>query len=370
MVFALDMATADRLFPFHLMLDHDLRVLHVAPVIAKLLPDLRVGQLLTDVLDTVRPTTPLSPGSLAGMTNSLLILRTRREPDVVLKGQIAPLASGTGVLLLVSPRVADGDEMRRLGLTAADFALHDPISEIMFVLQAMRASLGDAELLAKRLRQTRDEALHASRIKSQFLANMSHELRTPLNAIIGFTDMMRAEIHGPVPDRYRDYLKDVNQSARLLLDLISDLLDLERIEAERFQLSPAPLALVELVEECVRTVTPQARNKRLSIEIAVTSKWRPVIIADERAIRQILLNLLSNAVKYTQVGGHIDVAVRRADAGLELVVADNGQGVDPATIPSLFEPFRQGDIHVSRRRDGTGLGLHIARQLAEEPQAS
>jgi signal transduction histidine kinase len=363
-MFSLDLATADRLFPFHLLLDDALRVVHAGPALLKLLPALNIGQPIGDVFETVRPSVPLAPGSLKNLTNTLLILKARQHRELVLKGQIAPLASGNGMLLLVSPRLADGDEMHRLRLTAADFALHDPISEMMFVLQAMRASLADAELLAARLRQTRDQAIQASRIKSQFLANMSHELRTPLNAIIGFTDMMLAQIFGPIPERYGDYLNDVQQSARLLLDLISDLLDLERIEAERVQLEPVRLEVTEIIEECVRTMKPLADAKNLTIAIAVERAGDPIIIADERSIRQILLNLLSNAVKFANHGGRVEITVTRTETGLQIAVADNGVGVDPATIPLLFEPFRQGDIHVRQNRDGAGLGLHIARQLA------
>src|SRR5687767_4403146 len=148
MIFSLDTPTADRLFPFHLLLDHDLRVVHIGPALVKLLPTVKPGQPTAEVFETIRPSTPLVPASVKDLANTLLILKARQGSDLVLKGQIVPLSSGTGLLLLVSPRLADGDEMHRMGLTAADFALHEPISEMMFVLQAMRASLADAELLA------------------------------------------------------------------------------------------------------------------------------------------------------------------------------------------------------------------------------
>ena len=364
-ILTFDPAIADRLFPFHLVLDLDQRILHAAPVVKRLLPPLRPGQTLDEVFESIRP-----PGLLAGITpggfaNTLLILRSRHPPELVLKGQIVPLASGNELALLASPRVADADEMRKLGLTAADFALHDPISETIVVLQAMRASLMDAELLAKRLRQARDDALQASKAKSQFLANMSHELRTPLNAIIGFTDMMVAEVFGEMPHRYAGYLRDVNVSGRHLLDLINDLLDLARIEADRFDLRPSQFAVVGLVDECVRVMAPQLQRKALKAELT-SPEPSLSIVADERAVRQIFLNLMSNAIKFSRPNGRIDVTVAREDAsGLRITVADGGEGIDPASIPSVFEPFRQGDSHVTLDKEGTGLGLHIASRLAQ-----
>lgn len=359
-----DPAVADRLFPFHLVLDRELRVLHAAPVIRRLLPSLKLGQALDEVFDTVRPHGPLAGVARAELADTLLILRSRHPPALVLKGQIVPLASGGEMALLASPRVADADEMRRLGLTAADFALHDPISETLVVLQAMRASLMDAELLASRLRQARDDALEASKAKSRFLANMSHELRTPLNAIIGFTDMMVAEIHGPIPSRYAGYLKDVNISGRHLLDLINDLLDLARIEADRFDLKPSQFSIEDLVGECVRVMTPQLRQKALKAELA-SPEPSMRIVADERAVRQILLNLMSNAIKFSKPSGRIDVRIARENAsGLRISVADGGEGMDPASIPAVFEPFRRGDSHIIRDNEGAGLGLHIASRLA------
>jgi hypothetical protein len=147
-ILALNEAVADRLFPFHVVLAGDLRVLRVAPVIRRLLPALVPGQYLDRVFEPLRPLTPLTPEAIPQLTNTLLILKSRQPPSLVLKGQIAALAADGKMMLLVSPRIADADEMLRLGLTAADFALHDPSSEMLVVLQAMRASLMDAELLA------------------------------------------------------------------------------------------------------------------------------------------------------------------------------------------------------------------------------
>jgi signal transduction histidine kinase len=193
---------------------------------------------------------------------------------------------------------------------------------------------------------------------------MSHELRTPLNAIIGFTEMMSHQMHGPIPERYIDYLNDVRLSGQHLLDLINDLLDLARIEADRFELRPSQFAVTGLVEECVRTVSPQTLKKDLTIEV---SSLDPALTieADERAVKQIVLNLLSNAVKFSRQGGRIDIGVvRDPTSHVRISVADNGEGIDPSTMRSVFEPFRRGDQQVSDASEGTGLGLHIAKRLA------
>ena len=193
---------------------------------------------------------------------------------------------------------------------------------------------------------------------------MSHELRTPLNAIIGFTEMMNRQIHGPMPDRYVDYINDVGISGRHLLDLINDLLDLARIEADRFELKPSRFVVADLVSECVRTVTPQIQKKALTVALSSPDPELE-IEADERAVKQIVFNLLSNAIKFSRQDGRIDLAVTQDESFyVRVAVADDGDGIDPSTIASIFEPFRQGDHQVSIGSEGTGLGLHIAKRLA------
>jgi signal transduction histidine kinase len=243
--------------------------------------------------------------------------------------------------------------------------LHDPVADFLIMLQTQRRALEEAQSLSVELRAARDTAMQASIAKSEFLANMSHELRTPLNAIIGFSELMSKQLLGPFPENYRSYLEDVHASGVHLLDLINDLLDISRIEAGRYELDERPVALAELVAECLRLIAPAAEKKALTVDVAGPDEM-PTVRADPRALKQILLNVLSNGVKFNRDSGRLEVALRRAREGdIEFVVADTGIGIAPEVVPQLFQPFRQGNSAIARRYGGTGLGLSICKSLIE-----
>jgi two-component system cell cycle sensor histidine kinase PleC len=156
----------------------------------------------------------------------------------------------------------------------------------------------------------------------------------------------------------------VHTSGVHLLDLIDDLLDISRIEAGRYELEERPVALAELIAECLRVVTPAAQQKALRLDVANESM--PVVRADPRALKQVLLNVLSNGVKFNREAGRLEVSLRRArGGGIECIVADTGIGIAPEVIPELFQPFRQADSRIARRYGGTGLGLSICKSLIE-----
>ena len=213
------------------------------------------------------------------------------------------------------------------------------------------------------LAQAKEEAESANRAKSEFLANMSHELRTPLNAIIGFSELIRDQTNGPVQPPYVAYAEDINAGGRHLLELVNDLLDLSKIEAGRYDLVEERVNLGELLRLCQRMMAPRATagNMRIDCDPALAGV---TLYADRRAVKQVLLNLLANAVKFSPVGGTTVVRAEPAeDAGLAVVVIDQGVGIAPAALRFLFEPFRQADASITRRFGGTGLGLAISRRL-------
>ena len=222
----------------------------------------------------------------------------------------------------------------------------------------------NADLVGK-LRQAKQAAEIASRVKSEFLATMSHELRTPLNAVLGFAEMIRAGTVGPIDAKYQGYAADIHSSGEHLLALISDILDISKIESGRLELHPEQVPLGELVRRCLRLIAPRAGESGLTIVERLPPDL-PEAVVDEVRLKQALLNLLSNAVKFTPKGGQIEVSARDTEDGaIELAVTDDGIGMRPEEIPVALEPFRQLDSRLSRHFEGTGLGLPLAKRLIE-----
>ena len=212
--------------------------------------------------------------------------------------------------------------------------------------------------------EARRRAEEANLAKSRFLATMSHELRTPLNAILGFSEVIRNEVLGPVGnDTYKEYVGDIHDSGRHLLNLINEILDLTRIEAGRYALSEEAVSLPAIAEDCHHLIRLRASNKDLTIH-ANLQEDLPRVWADERALRQVILNLLSNAVKFTPKGGEITLKVGwTAGGGQYVSVRDNGPGIPEDEIPIVLSAFGQGAIAHRSAEDGTGLGLPIVQAL-------
>ena len=228
---------------------------------------------------------------------------------------------------------------------------------------ALIAELEQAKAISDEARLRAEEANHA---KSRFLATMSHELRTPLNAILGFSEIMRSEILGPheIPT-YKEYANDIHHSGQHLLNLINEILDISRIEAGRYELHEAPIALANVVEDCQRLMRLRAENKGLKI-VEQFDPDLPQLWADERALRQICLNLLSNAIKFTPAGGTVTLTIGRTPAGGQfLSVKDTGPGIPEHEIPRVMKSFGQGSLAHQSAEGGTGLGLPITKGLTE-----
>ena len=210
----------------------------------------------------------------------------------------------------------------------------------------------------------------ASTAKSEFLAKISHEIRTPLNAIIGFSEVMMDERFGPIgSERYRQYLKDIHASGGHLISLLNDLLDLSKIEAGKLDLTFVSVNLNDLVQQCVAIMQQQANRERVIIRTALHDNL-PQIIADARAMRQILLNLLSNSIKFTGAGGQVIISTAQTDDHeVVLRVRDTGAGMSEKELQIALEPFRQVPTVTHWDAGGTGLGLPITKALAEANQA-
>jgi len=204
----------------------------------------------------------------------------------------------------------------------------------------------------------------ANRHKSEFLANMSHELRTPLNAIIGFSEVLNEGMFGGLNDKQAEYVRDIHTSGHHLLSLINDVLDLSKIEAGRMELAVGPFDLPSALEGATMLVRERAHRHGVALVLQVDPRLGR-FSADERKFKQILVNLLSNAVKFTPEGGKVSVTAAPIDGGIEVAVSDTGIGIAPADQETIFQEFRQVGNQQTRRPEGTGLGLTLARKFIE-----
>ncbi|MDF1720335.1 MAG: HAMP domain-containing sensor histidine kinase [Minwuia sp.] len=232
-------------------------------------------------------------------------------------------------------------------------------AERLNFLELHKRDLAEEQLVA-----ARTEAESANRAKSEFLANMSHELRTPLNAVIGFSEMMSHKVFGPLGNsRYEEYANDIGTSGRHLLSLIDEVLDFTKIEAGRQELTLQWLDLGLIANAVSRMLAPQAIDAQIRVSVH-TAEEPVMVLADDRAVRQILLNLASNAIKFTHPGGQIDITINRTPDGAGIVIVqDTGVGIPDSEMERILRPFEQVEGVTTRSKPGWGLGLSIVSLL-------
>jgi two-component system, cell cycle sensor histidine kinase PleC len=248
-------------------------------------------------------------------------------------------------------------------VTILILALFVALTTDLMRLQRLRAVL---ERRNRELLQASRTAQAAVEAKSRFLANMSHEFRTPLNAILGFAEALKSGLFGHLNPRQAEYAGHIHSSGHHLLALINDVLDISRLDLDAYVLHPERIELAAAIAGSVRTLSVAAEQKGIDLAAEVPAVL-PAIMADERALRQVLLNLLSNAVKFTPAGGTVSIAAeRRADGSVAVIVSDTGLGIAPEDLARLFQPFQQADNTRRHNPEGTGLGLVISRRLMEK----
>ena len=218
--------------------------------------------------------------------------------------------------------------------------------------------------LFEEIQQKSSQLEMANKHKSEFLANMSHELRTPLNAIIGFSEMLDEQMFGDLNEKQAEYVKDIHSSGKHLLSLINDILDLAKVEAGRMELNVSEFNLPATIDNALTLVRERASRHGLKLSAQVDAELGD-LTGDERKVKQVLLNLLSNAVKFTPQGGSVTVRVRRDGELAEIAVVDTGVGIAPEDQAAVFEEFKQVGNDVTKKGEGTGLGLALAKSFVE-----
>ncbi|MHC5306707.1 sensor histidine kinase [Bartonella sp. LJL80] len=268
-----------------------------------------------------------------------------------------------GGLVSVGTDISELKQQQK-SLEDSERRLYSFIQELKLARQSAQQRANQVEKLNESLQSEKERAESANKAKSEFLANMSHELRTPLNAIIGFSEMMIQSTFGPLgSERYAEYMNDIHNSGTHLLTLINDILDMSKIEAGRFTLDCENADLEPIISEALRTLTPQAQEKAVSVTADIAPQLHGDV--DRRAIRQVILNLLSNAVKFTPAGGHINVSAYQQGDQLICVIEDTGVGIPKSAISKLGQPFEQVENQFTKTHTGSGLGLAISRSLVE-----
>lgn len=312
-----------------------------------------------------------------GLFTSAAFTLADRRWSLVVKAVPGKLVSGSGVApwgfglvcLMLTLTLAMHMTSVRNRQRVIERAVAERTGELMQATASnvvLEREIAHRKRIERELRAAKEQAEVANRTKSEFLTMISHELRTPLNAVIGFAEMIVYEVFGPHSnEKYLEYGADIRKSGLHLLSLINNILDLSKVEANKFELNEEIIDLAEIIEEALNLVRDNAEREGIAIEMQIADSF-PLVNGDARSLKQIFINLLSNAVKFTTRGGNIVVNVKIDYKGRPVVsVSDDGIGIAKRDQARIFQPFFQADSSLAREYEGTGLGLPLTKSLVE-----
>lgn len=385
--FMIDREQFSKLFPFHFLVDADMRVLQTGAVLARMCPQFCVGQELNDHFSLFDLSSDrakrITPELISRRKVGIFIFKSASS-DLSLRMQAMILCDPERYLFLGSPWVRALKEMQLLQLVLNDFAIHDSTVDLLQITQTnditkkdLIISITNLEQLNKNLEQLVDnrtaelsqantELSRVMRSKDDFLSAMSHELRTPLNAVLGLSESLAEGVYGDMNAKQVQSINTIAESGHHLLSLINDLLDLAKIGAGKMELELNNVNVEDVCQASLRFVMEQAQTKKINLTLAMDNK-SVTLTADERRLKQILVNLLSNAVKFTPNGGSVTLETKcdLESESLMFSVRDTGIGIAAEDLCRLFSPFTQLDSKLSRQYAGTGLGLTLVLKLVE-----
>ena len=376
----LDRGQFSKLFPFHFILDVDMRILDTGSVLARICPKVVPGADINDHFLMFRlgsePVKSLSRDFILRQQSTLFVFKST-STDLMLRCQVLILRDHERYLFLGSPWVRNPTELKALHLVLHDFALHDSTVDLLQLVQLTSTSLHDAKQLSEKLEQrvadrtaelvlANSELSRVMRSKDDFLSAMSHELRTPLNAILGLSESLAEGVYGDMNVKQVKSINTIAESGHHLLALINDLLDIAKIGAGKMELELTNTHVEDVCQASLRLVLELAQKKNLKLALSMDNK-SVMLTADERRLKQILVNLLSNAIKFTPEGGSVTLATTCdvESESLMFSVRDTGIGIAAEDLSRLFSPFTQLDSKLSRQYAGTGLGLTLVLRLVE-----
>ncbi|MUG99893.1 hypothetical protein F7734_49525 [Scytonema sp. UIC 10036] len=353
------------IFPFHIAFNRNTEIVQIGKVLEQKYPKISVGSQIAEHFQVTRPNIPMEFDAIAKRQKSLFLIQYQHN-SMQLKGQMVYDERSECMLFLGSPWVTDLVQLKHLSIDLNDFAIHDPIVDYLFLLQAQNTALADTKQLAEKLTIQRAEISKAlekekelNELKSRFITTTSHEFRTPLTKILGMTEILEHYSHKWSEDKKRVYFFGIKNNIKYLTQMLDEILLLDLAEAEALELNPSFIDIGEICQDLVKELqTVKGNQHKLKFS---NQSIRLQGLLDEKLLRQVLKNLLLNAIKYSSPGSIVNLKLIGHQQEAVFQIEDQGMGILPEDIEFIFEPFHRGKN--VENIPGTGLGLTIVKKI-------